>query len=669
MLSFNKILISVGLIVASLFSSILIFGDRFKKPEVQNVTSQVTNPSSILVTGDDGLKILSVAFPEIPNIEDYKGKESELTIPLENYERITSLDLSNLEISEIPEVIVQNFTNLEELSLTIIQDKNSLENLMKNLVGSKIKKLILKGVNKPEMIFEKLKQLDLLEKLEISDFTLEEMGNDFPNLIQKLTHLKMTNCGLLESYFRIICSGSVSNLVSLNLENNNLKEFFSSGKEDVILPPKLQKLNLSNCSILSDCLDRITVPESLTEVDLSNNDFSGITKKALMSLFKAFANPETETPLTQMKFTFSNMKNINLRRCCIGSKNLIAALTNDSTSEDFIKGLFNIEGLKNLDISENHFLIHFNDFTECKSMTSLEKLNISNNDTFSKSFGNNQAPGFEPTSEIPNISFQKFLKFLGNFSTLKYLDISGIKFDNKLAVMPFENLKKSLEHLKMNQCDATANILTSFDIMENLKTLEASGNCFKYLNENSKLPDSLKEINLSNSSLNGNGLVSVLKCPKLEKLIANNNDFSKLKRIAFPENVNSLKSLNISGSRVTIEDLKLFTHHFELKELIADKNLFNTESTPDQKIFGKSSTSLEVLSLADCSLNSQIIQEINENLQKLSNFIIYDSKVKNEEIIEANFEKLKENCKQIKIIAKNPSGNIPTKKKGYFGIF
>lgn len=587
------------------------------------VGQDITNPSVSL----PDTKILILLKAILPfTFSETALREGKVTIDqiLSEIRNVKTLDLSNLTIEEIPIEIASCLVNLEELSLRIFPNKNSLEGLLNNIPTSKLRRITLRNLKSTEDNFKILNSIESLKEVEILYSKLSKIVDEsFKALVQRLTFLRIAGCYLVWSEFQTICANG-KELEYLDLENSTFINFSKSLQ--IVFPAKLKSVNLSRCDISPSQLNTFLIPQSLTEINLSGNNFYRFDMAAFDPLFGIPENLQGDQSKTHRRFTFKQMKSISLEECKI-------------SSEEIARRFLNIDGLESLNLAKNEFSINFKEFEDCESKKSLLTLNLSYNAEISRSFIHN--PGFSASPQSAfEITFTDMWEFLGKFSRLRYLDISGIRVESTTESLPSGNLAETLEHLKINKTNANMNTLKCFTDLKNLKILEAAENIFSNLNEKINFSASLEEIDLSKSKLDNIGLSSILKSPGLKKLSVNESNFTNLNSEDLKDVSMTIKALSASSSRLTTETLSLLTNHFNFEELLIDSNDFSQSISSDKKIFGNSSQSLKILMLDVCPLNDQMIKEINENFTSLMELGLNGARIGNKAVDESDFTQL-----------------------------
>lgn len=240
---------------------------------------------------------------------------------------IQKLDLSNLNLSSIPETIGA-FTNLQELDLSNNQ-LNSLPAAIRNLKALKV----LKINNNPNLDF----------------FQLIEMINELP-----LESLALNQCNIPAIPANI---RSLKQLKNLSLSQNNIQELPSSFHELVAL----QNLNLGKNNLQN--IDELIKIKSITSLDLSENhsvDWAGF----FMGL-KAHPNLKTLTlhGLKQFPTELMFLSNINSLDLSYGTFYLIPLK---------IKGWKNLHTLKLNHCVELNYDDTFLKLSPVKKLNTLE---------------------------------------------------------------------------------------------------------------------------------------------------------------------------------------------------------------------------------------------------------------------------------------------------------
>jgi hypothetical protein len=595
----------------------------------------------------DSIEILKKLFPDNFN-ENLINEDFTLDkIFPENFDS-RAIVLSNLNIKSIPKEIAIRFRNIEELNLSNIGEYANLADLLKHLPRNRLRKVVILDSRKLSNCFQALNTLEKLEELDVSHLWQIEQHEFFKKVLSTLKYLRMCRCNLTSNEVSNICEFG-KNLEYLDLNNNGglFKESFDrlTYNHPLPLPPKLKLLNLSNCYTESYQLLKFLTSSNIEELDLAFGNFSEIGESEIADLFSLSRNePSLENDLRNqcigkyMKFNFRNLKSANLDSCKIDSN-------------IFIENLFNIEGLRKLSIATNKFSMNFKKFVECKSMNSLEELNMQAHHLLGNMLKISQIKS-EDTPDLPKINenYSLFLKFLSNFSALKKLDISNIQPEKGYKDFSLGSLENSLEDLKINNCawnDVGFQILAK---MKNLRFLEATNNNFGNLPQiiNFGFRDTLEEVNLSRTSLNREGFLSFLHCARLKKLIANNCNLEKLSELKVNTYSDSFKFISVNESKLKISDLKLLTSFPNLEELRADKNNFSSKIL-DGKIFGISSKSLKKVSFKKCELFNQILNEIAYDFENLEILFLNEYKGSQGGNLDFEIENLRSKFKKLEI--------------------
>lgn len=601
----------------------------------------------------DSIEILKKLFPDNFN-ENLINEDFTLDkIFPENFD-CKAIDLSNLNIKSIPKEIATRFRNIEELNLSCIGEYANLVDLLKYLPKNRLRKVTILDSRKLSNCFQALNSLEKLEELDLSYLWQIEQHEFFKKVLSTLKYLRMCRCNLTSNELSIICEFG-RNLEYLDLNNNGglFKESFDrlTYNNPLQLPPKLKLLNLSNCYIESHQLLKFLITSNIEELDLAFGNFSEIDDSEMTDLFPLSRNePSLEDDLRNeytgkyMKFNFRNLKSVNLDSCKIDSN-------------VFIENLFNIEGLRKLSIATNKFSINFKKFVECKSMNSLEELNMPAHHLLGNMLKISQIKS-EDTVDLPNINenYSLFLKFLSKFSALKKLDISNIQPEKGYKNFSLGSLENSLEDLEINNCAWNDDGFQILAKIKNLRFLEATNNNFGNLPQivNFEFRDALEEVNLSRTLLNREGFLSFLQCSRLKKLIADNCNLEKLSELKVNTYSDSLKFISVNESKLKISDLKLLTSFPNLEELRADKNNFSSKIL-DRKIFGISSKSLKKVSFKKCELFNQILNEIAHDFENLEILFLNEYKGSQGGNLDFEIENLRSKFQKLEITTSQTS--------------
>ena len=204
------------------------------------------------------------------------------------------LDLSSLDIQRIPVKLASKLRNVEVLNLSGNRNLNIDEDWFQYFY-SNLKELTINSHNLNDKDFGIISKLKVLEKLIIQDIRiLDVYSENFISVLKNIKYLDVSRCSLDYKDLKHILEHG-KNLESLNFYGNNLSE---------------------------------TNNFSLNLFDEVENDYYQSSQK-LFSSFNIHQNKRIQ---------IRNLKELNLRICDIKSK-------------EFIKSIFDIEGLKKLDLS------------------------------------------------------------------------------------------------------------------------------------------------------------------------------------------------------------------------------------------------------------------------------------------------------------------------------
>ncbi|KAM0680815.1 hypothetical protein GINT2_001089 [Glugoides intestinalis] len=232
---------------------------------------------------------------------------------MKNIKRLYIIDVKELE--KIPDLLFDDLTNLESLSLR----RNNIKELQPNIF-EKLQKLKSLGLasNKlteiPSCVFDGLVNL---KSLSLGRNNIKELQPNIFSNLKKLEYLYLSDNKLAEIP-SCVFDGLV-NLKLLSLPNNNIKELQPNIFNKL---QKLEYLNLSNNKLTEFPEGILSELRSLQELDLSKNEiksvpigfFTGLTKLKLLLLSN---NKLTEIPPSILSLT-------NLRNLGISLNNLIS---------------------------------------------------------------------------------------------------------------------------------------------------------------------------------------------------------------------------------------------------------------------------------------------------------------------------------------------------------
>ena len=185
------------------------------------------------------------------------------------YQKIRSLDLSNLGIDDLPAFIFEHMTNLESLNLSGNANLNLNSEMFKKLCQQFIE-LDVSGCNIEEdaftVICEKSNKLKVLKISKNSNLNLS--SEEFKKLCQQLVVLDAGNCNIDEDAFTVICS-NCPKLKILRVSGNPRINF---SKQDMIrFKDTLEELKIDSCDLDTGDMLKITEFKSIERLDISNN--------------------------------------------------------------------------------------------------------------------------------------------------------------------------------------------------------------------------------------------------------------------------------------------------------------------------------------------------------------------------------------------------------------
>ncbi|MGK7930025.1 MAG: leucine-rich repeat domain-containing protein [Microcystaceae cyanobacterium] len=333
-------------------------------------------------------------------------------------EGVTYLDLSNNQLSELPQEIAQ-LSQLQQLDLS----NNQLSELPPIFAQlSQLQQLDLSN-NQLSKLPPEIAQLPQLQGLYLSNNQLSELPPIFAQLSQ-LQQLNLSNSKLSELPPEI---AQLSQLQQLDLSNNQLSEL----SPEIAQLSQLQRLYLSN-SKLSELPPEIAQLSQLQQLDLSNNQLSELPPEIaqLSQLQQLDLSNNQLSELPQEIAQLSQLQGLYL------SNNQLRKLP-----QEFAQ----LSQLQQLDLSSNHN--HFSD-SRISYYQAIIKINLAEKKgAICLDLSNKQLSELPPeiaqlsrlqTLYLGNNKLSKLPPEIAQLSRLQYLDLSN----NKLPIPP-EILEKT----------------------------------------------------------------------------------------------------------------------------------------------------------------------------------------------------------------------------------
>ncbi|NOQ25006.1 MAG: GTP-binding protein [Bacteroidales bacterium] len=357
---------------------------------------------------------------------------------------LTELDLSNLEITELPEQISE-LTNLTDLNLNSNQ-LSSLPDSFSKLIN--LKTLYL-GDNQLNSLPESISELTNLTDLDLDSNQLSSL----PESISKLTNL--TNLNLNSNQLSSLPESisKLTNLTDLSLNNNQL----SSLPESISKLTKLIRLTL-NSNQLSSLPASISELTNLTQLSIENNQLTKLPEsilvlRKLMYLYLDYNQlnslPENISQLINLhELTFRNNKILRLP-----------------------KSIAKLNKLKYFDLNYNQF----SDFPESISkLINLEYLHLGNNQLSSL------PENISKLTKLTNLELEinqlsSLPESISELINLEYLNLDS----NQLSSLP-ESISELMNLTRLNlDSNQLSNLPESISKLTKLIVLKLSNNKFK----------------------------------------------------------------------------------------------------------------------------------------------------------------------------------------------
>ncbi|QLE48115.1 hypothetical protein FD724_08260 [Nostoc sp. C057] len=354
---------------------------------------------------------------------DKAYQKAEQRIEKARQEGAIELNLSNIELTEIPEAIA-SLTGLQQLSL----ENNQLTELPEAIASLTGLQVLSLSSNKLTKLPEAIASLTGLQVLSLSSNKLTKL----PEVIASLTGLQQLSLSNNQLTQLPEAIASLTGLQQLSLENNQLTEL----SEAIASLTQLQTLNLSS-NQLTQLPEAIASLTGLQQLNLSSNQLTqlpeAIASLTQLQTLNLFGNQLTQLPeaiasLTQLQTL--NLSYNQLTQLPEAIVNLMQLSDIDLTVNplgEFPRVLQRLTGLGKIGIAECNLKIIPEWISEFQS---LEYLNIVNNQI----------------SDLPNA--------LGELLSLQELGLGYLAGGNPLSKLPvcLRQLKK-LKRLWAYQCE------------------------------------------------------------------------------------------------------------------------------------------------------------------------------------------------------------------------
>ncbi|MDZ7991329.1 MAG: leucine-rich repeat domain-containing protein [Nostoc sp. EfeVER01] len=275
--------------------------------------------------------------------------EAEQCIEQARQEGAIELDLSNMELTALPEAIA-SLTQLQKLNLS----HNQLSELPEAIASlTQLQRLYLDN-NQLTELPEVIASLTQLQKLNLSHNQLSELPEAIASLTQ-LQRLYLDNNQLTELPEAI---ASLTQLQQLNLSNNRLTQL----PEAIASLTQLQQLYLDN-NQLTTLPEAIASLTQLQKLNLSDNQLSEL--------------PEAIASLTQLQtLNLSNNQLTALPEAIASLTQLQQLYLSNNELTQLPKAIASLTQLQNLDLSSNNLTV----LPEAlASLTQLQNLDLSSN--------------------------------------------------------------------------------------------------------------------------------------------------------------------------------------------------------------------------------------------------------------------------------------------------
>ncbi|AVH69016.1 leucine-rich repeat domain-containing protein [Nostoc sp. 'Lobaria pulmonaria (5183) cyanobiont'] len=280
---------------------------------------------------------------------DKAYQEAEQRIEKARQEGAIELNLSNIELTEIPEAIA-SLTGLQQLNL----DNNQLSELPEAIASlTGLQQLNLDN-NQLSELPEAIASLTGLQQLNLDNNQLSEL----PEAIASLTGLQQLYLGNNQLSELPEAIASLTGLQRLDLDNNQLSEL----PEAIASLTGLQQLNLNN-NQLSELPEAIASLTGLQQLNLNNNQLSELPE-AIASLTGLQLLNLGNNQLSELPEAIASLTGLQLLN-----------LGNNQLSE-LPEAIASLTGLQRLDLGNNQL----SELPEAiASLTGLQELYLNNN--------------------------------------------------------------------------------------------------------------------------------------------------------------------------------------------------------------------------------------------------------------------------------------------------
>ena len=484
-----------------------------------------------------------------PNLSHIETRNHRLQQPLEwlsQLTQLTSLDLSNNELSSLSGL--ENLSNLSSLDLR----NNQLSSL------------------------EGLGQLSNLSYLDLRNNQLSSLEG-----LEQLSNLSSLDLGF-NQLSSLEGLGQLSNLSSLDLDNNQLSNIFRRLSNSNI--KNLRQLH--NLSLLRLGGNRLSNIKNLGQISnlsylsLRQNQLSSLDDLGQLSNLSSLNVSWNKLSSLKGLGQLSNLSSLNVSWNKLSSLEGLGQLSNLSflylkgNKLSSLKGLGQLSNLSSLDLEDNQ-------------LSSLEGLGQLSN-LSSLNLEDNRLSSLEGLGQLSNLSYLNLswnklssLEGLGKLSNLSYLDLGWNQLSNLEGLGQLSNLSYlNLTRAQLSSLEGLGQFsnLSSLDLRENqLSSLEGLGQLNNlsslYLRENqlSSLEGLGQLSNLSSLDLEGNQLSSLEGLGLLSNLSSLDLRENQLSSLEGLGQLSNLSYLNFRKNKLTHLPNELF-NLAKLEQLDVDNN-------------------------------------------------------------------------------------------------